>query len=362
MIKPAFFILPFLLSIALTEYSHIDGPYVSYKNDHVYVQYIRDENGNWLVKTDSTAITNKKDIVLQVNTDVPGKTFSVKLKSELVPEPPDFPMPSRQLVLSDIEGNFAAFTQLLLVNKVIDNNYNWTFGNGHLVLTGDFVDRGEMVTEVHWLIYSLEEKAKAAGGYVHYILGNHEIMNMGGDLRYLNARYKKSTAALQASYDSLYGEHTELGKWLRTKNIMERIGHNLFIHAGISDELNMVNVNVKNINKLARPFYDDTTYNYPDKKLPVIFSDYGPFWYRGYYTADKTLMQEVVQRSLDKFGVRHIFTGHTIVGDNISTWYNGRVINTDVHHAEGKSEAVLIEGKTYYRVTNKGEKFPLEVH
>ena len=49
-----------------------------------------------------------------------------------------------------------------------------------------------MVTEVLWLIYSLEEKAKAAGGYVHYILGNHEIMNMSNDLRYVQNRYMRA--------------------------------------------------------------------------------------------------------------------------------------------------------------------------
>ena len=63
-------------------------------------------------------------------------------------------------VVSDIEGEFKAFRQLLQGNNIIDENFNWTFGNGHLVLTGDFVDRGTLVTEVLWLIYSLEEKAK----------------------------------------------------------------------------------------------------------------------------------------------------------------------------------------------------------
>ncbi len=46
------------------------------------------------------------------------------------------------------------------------------------------------MTECLWLIYSLEEKAKAAGGYVHFILGNHEIMNMQGDFRYVQDKYR----------------------------------------------------------------------------------------------------------------------------------------------------------------------------
>ena len=92
-------------------------------------------------------------------------------------------------MISDIEGNFGAFRKLLQGNRVIDENFNWTYGKDHLVLVGDFVDRSTMVTEVLWLIYSLEEKAKAAGGYVHYILGNHEIMNMSDELDYVQERY-----------------------------------------------------------------------------------------------------------------------------------------------------------------------------
>ena len=115
------------------------------------------------------------------------------------------------LILSDIEGNFGAFRKLLQANHVIDDNFNWTFEKNHLVLIGDFVDRGTMVTEVLWLIYSLEEKAKAAGGYVHYILGNHEIMNMSNDLRYVQDRYIRNAALMSRSYMQLFGPDAEIG-------------------------------------------------------------------------------------------------------------------------------------------------------
>jgi hypothetical protein len=118
-----------------------------------------------------------------------GKNIHVKLKPGLANEKAEHKKVGKMLILSDIEGNFAAFRKLLQANHVIDDNFNWTFEKNHLVLIGDFVDRGTMVTEVLWLIYSLEEKASAAGGYVHYILGNHEIMNMSNDLRYVQDRY-----------------------------------------------------------------------------------------------------------------------------------------------------------------------------
>ena len=83
--------------------------------------------------------------------------------------------------LVNIEGNYYSFVNLLIGNKITDNNLNWIYGTGQLVLNGDMVDRGEYVTQVLWLIYKLEQEASAAGGHVHFILGNHEAMNLEGN-------------------------------------------------------------------------------------------------------------------------------------------------------------------------------------
>jgi hypothetical protein len=85
---------------------------------------------------------------------------------------------------------------------------------------------------------------------------------------------------------------------------------------------------------------------------------YGPFWYRGYYQGAKD-PELLVDSLLRKYNIRHIVTGHTIIADTISVLYNNKVVNTDVPHAKGKSEALLIEGKNFYRVNDKGQKFLL---
>ena len=334
----------------------IDGPYVLYRNDQIFTKYVLENNGVKTIKTDSFSLSQKKDLVLQVNTDEEGKTFSVHFKNKMQNEKSMFKKASKLFVLSDIEGNFAAFRKLFQANGVIDENFNWTFGDGHLVLVGDFFDRGNQVTEVLWLIYSLEEKAETAGGYVHFVLGNHEIMNMSNDLRNLNPKYIQTTTSLQENYYTLYSDSSELGRWLRTKNVIEKIGDLLFMHGGFSAEMNRMDVSVTDINNLARPFYSDTNYVYPDQRVDTIFGDSGPFWYRGYYRGARIAKQQQIDSTLDKFNVRTIVNGHTIVADTISTWFKGRVFDTDVHHAEGKSEALLIEDKKFYRVNAKGEK------
>lgn len=336
-----------------------DGPYVLYSGSRMYVKYILDDHGRKVVKTDTLDASGKTSCILTVATDIPGKTFSVKLKNELKNEKSEYKKVSKQFVISDIEGNFRALRRLLQANGVIDSNFNWIFGEGHLVLTGDFVDRGDQVTEVLWFIYSLEEKAKTEGGYVHFVLGNHEIMNMSGDLRYLNTKYKDNTVMLNHPFVELYGDKSELGKWMRTKNIVEKVDNILYAHAGISTHVNKLAISIQKINDAARLFYSDSSFQYPDLKTEIIYSDYGPFWYRGYYSGKILATEQQVDSTLAKYDVNKIATGHTVVSDTISVRYNGKVFNTDVLHAKGLSGALLIEDGKYYRVNSLGEKLQL---
>lgn len=344
--------------IMVTEEQY-DGPYIQYKNDKIFVNYILDKGGTKIVKTEKNKLKEKINLSLKVMTDIPGRSFQVALKNELQIEKDEFPEAKTLFVLSDIEGNFAALRKLLIANNIINENLQWEFDKGHLVLTGDFFDRGQMVTETLWFIYHLEEKAKAAGGYVHFILGNHEIMNLTGDLRYIDKKYIDIARLLNQPYISLYNENSELGRWLRTKNIVEKIGKILFVHGGISAHVNRMNISVPEINNLARPYYSDTTYNYKDQKTDTLFGDLGPFWYRGYYEKNNAHIPAQIDSTLALFGIDRIITGHSIVADTISSWYKGKLLNTDVPHAAGKSEALLIENDTYYRVNTEGKKFLL---
>jgi thiol-disulfide isomerase/thioredoxin len=335
-----------------------DGPYVMYKDDSILISYINNTNSNNSVTVQKKTIRERESITLEILTDQFPKKFTAQLKSTLTNEPAEFSAPAKQLVLSDIEGNFDAFRKLLQSSGVIDDKFDWTFGDGHLVCVGDFFDRGEQVTEVLWLIYTLEEKAKAKGGYVHFILGNHEILNLSNDQRYVQDKYKQSSRLLNQQYEELYGVNSELGRWLRTKNIMEKIGDVLYTHGGISREINNLPYTILEMNELVRPKYasrDSFKLNKNTPALKTLFSSTtSPFWYRNYYLTDNQL--GIIDSTLQKFNVSQIITGHTIVADTISVHYGGKVINTDTHHADGKSEALLIEGNKYYRLNCDGKK------
>ena len=337
----------------------VDGPYVSYRNGQIYITTVLNDHGKLVLRTDSMPEANRATLKLSVSTETAGETFSFPLKAAIESEKSEYKKIGKQFVISDIEANFTALRRLLMAGGVIDKEFNWTFGEGHLVLTGDFVDRGAQQTEVLWLIYSLEDKAKAAGGYVHYVLGNHEIMNLSGDLRYLNPRYAEISAAMGDSYMNLLGSNTELGRWMRSKNVVERVGEMLYVHGGISKDINDLDINAKEINELSRPYYADSSFNYKDPRTAVIYADNGPFWYRGFYGGAIQHSMGQVDTTLDKHNVKHIITGHTIIDDSITTWFKKKVINVDVPHAKGHSEALLILGKKVYRVTAEGRQLPL---
>ena len=335
-----------------------DGPYILYKGDSMHVYHI-DSGSQVNLRSKSLPLSARNMEVLQVATDEPGKFFEVRLKSKLENEKAEYARPKKMLVLSDIEGNFGAFRKLLQAAGVIDTNCQWIFGDGHLVLVGDFVDRGNMVTELHWLIYALEDQAAAAKGKVHYILGNHEIMNMSGDLNYLHAKYQRNSKLLDLNYMHLVGPESEIGRWLATKNIAERIGNLLFVHAGMSGYMNLMALPLKEVNSMARPYYTDSTFKYPDQKIELLFSDYGPFWYRGYYAGQSKASRAQIDSTLTIYNVKHIVTGHTIVAPHIATYHEGKVIDIDVHHASGHSEGLLIEKNEMIRINQNGERFPL---
>jgi peroxiredoxin len=326
-----------------------DGPYVMYSKEGVSSYTLK---GKSVTEWRSDLRDN---IHVTVATDAYNETFAVSLKKNNVIESSIFPQPEKMFVLSDIEGNFSAFKKLLIAGGIIDAKYNWIYGNGRLVFAGDMFDRGLQVTECLWLVYALEEKAKKGGGYVHFILGNHEIMNLQGDHRYVEDKYKENAKLMSKTLTQLYNEDSELGRWLRTKNIVEKIGNLFFAHGGISRELNQSTVTIEEINQLARPYYAENKKDYGNQQLNTIMSNtVGPFWYRGYY--GKVPVENVVDSTLQKFNVKHIITGHTIIADTISTHYNRKVINTDTRHKAGKSEALLIEGRNFYRVNAEGKR------
>ena len=90
----------------------------------------------------------------------------------------------RVVAVGDVHGDYGGFVEVLRSAGVIDQKLRWTGGKTHLVQTGDVPDRGADSRKAMDLLMNLEKQAAKAGGQVHALIGNHEAMNLYGDLRY----------------------------------------------------------------------------------------------------------------------------------------------------------------------------------
>jgi hypothetical protein len=105
------------------------------------------------------------------------------------PEPAtdNLPAEERLIAFGDVHGGATELTKLLTALDLIDEDGGWVGGAVHLLSLGDLLDRGPDSRAVMDLLMRLEAEAPASGGQVSLILGNHEIMNLTGDLRYVSA-------------------------------------------------------------------------------------------------------------------------------------------------------------------------------
>ena len=331
-----------------------DGPHIFYRGEATIIKQILMKNGQCYPSLDTLFGSIKgKQITCHVNDTI---KFRTNIRKSLKNEPCTYPMPSKLLAISDIEGNFVAFRDFLINNGVMSKEYKWMYGKGHLVLNGDFFDRGLHVTECLWLIYHLEQEAIKSDGRVHFILGNHEIMNMNNDLRYVRNKYYENTYIIREAYSNWYSPDSELGRWLQTKNIVEKIGDYLFAHGGISEKISSNKADIEKINSVARDYYykEIQASESKDEFLAALFSsEDSPFWFRGY--VNENIDQEMVNAILAKFEAGKIVVGHSLV-DDVRYYYNGKVIAIDTHHATGDTEGLLIDHGAEYKVDLKGLK------
>lgn len=157
----------------------------------------------------------------------------------------------RVVAIGDVHGAYPEFTQVLKGTGLVDANLHWVGGRTHLVQNGDVFSRGDQALKVIELLMRLQEEAAAAGGAVHPLLGNHEVMSLTGDLRYVSpGEFATYATADGTPRDRAIGANPgylermqalapdgRIGRWLLQRPVMVAINDNLFVHGGLSDKL-----------------------------------------------------------------------------------------------------------------------------
>jgi hypothetical protein len=339
-----------------------EGPHIFIEGDEMLINYVRGSKAD--------GFYNEKK-VYPLDSEVPVKAYFMLEEQDIdfkvslnIRTPPSIYDDNRPiLAISDIEGGYKAFRDFLIAHDVINDALSWTFGKGHLVLVGDFVDRGNSVTQVLWFIYKMEQEAKKHGGNVHFIIGNHEIKNMQENFYNASEKYLYIASIIDKKQSDLYGEDSLLGRWIASKNTIERINGRLFVHGGIHPKISEFDYSLEEINQIVRKNYRKPYYTKRDRNNEdfLVSSNTEPSWYRGYFKDD--LSQEDIEKGLDKFGAQAVIVGHTLQW-SVKKLYQGKVFAIDVKHPKDyrtsfpskNSEGLLIESENYYRLFSDGSK------
>jgi len=191
---------------------------------------------------------------------------------------------SRRIVaIGDIHGSYEVLVDALEVTGLVDSSLAWSGGNDVLVQTGDLLDGGSGVRQVLDLMMRLQGEARAAGGDVVVLLGDHEVLNILGELRDVSPEafaafadedqtevmlgafqeFEQAYLRMQAGYGQAnrqkkgelrdkwvesqipgrveylraMGPDGVYGKWIRTFPVTTAVDGVLFTHASIAPQL-----------------------------------------------------------------------------------------------------------------------------
>jgi len=267
----------------------------------------------------------KRDGVPSKASSTPAHTSAQVAKTgcSLAPIPLTLPItPKRLVAIGDLHGDLSATKAALRAAGAIDASDTWIGGNTVLVQTGDILDRGNDEQEIYELLDALTKQAKAAGGDIVLLDGNHELMNGALDFRYVTP----------GSHDDFGGDRKAAfspgGPWakrLAQYNVVAIVDGNVFSHAGVLPKW-ITALDDQNIK--SRCWLDGQAGGPEDAPL-VLTSDDSPVWNRVYGLPGSVDCAELTS-VLTRLGAKRMIVGHTTQKDGITNDCDGKLWRIDV--------------------------------
>jgi hypothetical protein len=279
------------------------------------------------------------------------------------------PAPPRLVAIGDLHGDIAATRAAFRLAGAIDESDRWIGGDLVVVQTGDQLDRGDDEQAILELLERLQGEAKAAGGALHVLNGNHEFMNALGDLRYVTpggftdfadapgteiddpaleralAEVPEDARPRLAAF--LPGRHW--AKKLADQPVILIVGDTVFAHGGILPS--WAKVGPETINAEAQAFMLGEREQPPE----AIVDPEGPVWTRAYSANPDAAACAMLDEALEILDVERMVVGHTVHTEGVTSACDGKVWMVDVGLAkyyggpvqvlEIRGDAVQVLGK-----------------
>jgi hypothetical protein len=265
-------------------------------------------------------------------------------------------VPLRIAVFGDVHGDLDATRRALRLTGAVNDSDHWIGGEMVVVQTGDVLDRGDGEQAILELFVRLEEEAAAAGGAFHFLLGNHEVMNVAGDLRYVTpggfadfegvvtfdpedpdlARIEPDQRARAAAfrpgspYAILFAE----------QDVILLLDGNVFVHGGVLPH--HLDHGIERIHAETESWLRGE-----GERPAILTGPKSPIWTRAFSDQPKEGADALLDEVLDRLDADRMIMGHTVQEGGIGSGFEQRVWCIDVgmsHHYGGPVEVLLIEG------------------
>jgi hypothetical protein len=272
-------------------------------------------------------------------------------------------------VFGDVHGAYQELELALKNSGLIDDQANWQGGQSTLVSLGDLMDRGPVSRRTMDLLMKLQKQAFQAGGQLHVLLGNHEVMNLIGDLRYVSReeyaefsseeltsirttafeKYLRLTKSIineesrsafskqfPAGYfarKSAMAPEGRYGQWLMSLPFVIKVNDHVFVHGGIADSV--ADLDIKSVNekyhRLLRDYLETWSVIDADNNLDL----HVPFLERDVYVeqllnarnaVENLTLSPANQKSTDVLNYFLSLSEDLARSKNSPFWYRGHIL------------------------------------
>jgi hypothetical protein len=236
-------------------------------------------------------------------------------------------------ILGDLHGDLENTKIALQKAGLINSDNQWIKSNCKLIQMGDQVDAvcrtkdkekcNNIINLDVEVIYFMEEMARQAEKFnskVISILGNHEIMNIYGDLRFVAENDIKRIGGRNERL-RLFQPGSELAKLLSNRPLIYKYNDYIFCHGGLS--MSMLKKNsIEDMNNQTKEWLLNQR-----RQPEFLETEDSPIWSRkfAFDMGNQSELDQILKHTKSK----KIFVGHTVV-DNIQSKYEGKFWLTDV--------------------------------
>ena len=265
------------------------------------------------------------------------------------------PATPRIVAIGDLHGDLKAAKRAFLLAGATDDKGKWVGGALTVVQTGDVLDRGD--DEFELLAFLDEEQAAAekAGGHVIRLNGNHEVMNVQGDFRYVSERgfasYANEPTTLRPELAELPQNQRgraaaflpggRMARKLGAFPVVWIVGETVFAHGGVLP--NHLRYGLDSMNREIGAWMRG------EAALPKkLQGDHTPFWVRDYGEHTDADVCSKLGKVLTALKSKRLVVGHTPQRGGITFECGQKVARIDVglsaYYGNNPTEVLEIKG------------------